>query len=261
MPGLSPKAIRQLQYLFKRVQQLETQLKNGSVNTSTSGFNYLVRSPVDGIPAYDSTDEIPGMAICEMVRRFSNHTDEDKRLADISTKQKVFNLGPFIPEGKIVICNRDCFGDLFIVPSGSAVIRFRLREELQLCGAAAACILDDGCEDDVEADEITIVDNLAIANITVNSFDEWIAPEGAIGFARPIVTQDPLDPNFQYELIYIDFGCCIETECLQIPRMHFAKIPEGVPAWALGYDENGCLIKFPVDVCVPCEPIPADPPP
>ena len=125
MPGLSQRAIRQLQYLFKRVQQLETQLKSGSVNTSTSGFNYLVRSPVDGIPAFDEANEIPGMASCEMVRRFSNHTDEDKRLADISTKQKVFNLGSFIPADELVLCARDCFGDLFVVPSDDPDTPFR----------------------------------------------------------------------------------------------------------------------------------------
>jgi hypothetical protein len=138
---------------------------------------------------------------------------------------------------------------------GTGVIRFRLREELRVCQFAKAIELDDGCEDDDEADEILIFDTLATANFTVNEFGDWMAPEGSIGFARKLPTPDPLYDQLQYELIYIDWGCCYEEECLQIPKMPFAAIPEGIPKWALGYDENGCLIKFPVAICIPCEPI------
>jgi hypothetical protein len=120
MPGLSRKAIQQIQYLFKRVASLESQLPTSSINTSSTGVHYLVKAPADGIIAYDETDDIPGMALCDVVRRFSNHTDEDKRLVAMTTKQKVFNLGPALAAGDYVLAHRDAYGDLFIPAGGGA---------------------------------------------------------------------------------------------------------------------------------------------
>jgi hypothetical protein len=259
---ISQRVADQLRTLMQRVYTLEERIRAMSTDRDGNDVHYIVEAPDTGIPAYDSAQKIPGKAVCKIVRRYGADPGSLKPLVAMTIKETVYNLAGSISAGAIAVAHRDVYGDLVIPASGASVIRFRLTEELQQCGAAAANILDDGCDaPGGTPEEITVVDNLAIANITVNAFDDNIAPEGAIGFARLVVNPDPLDPNTQYELINIDWGCCIAPTCLQIPRLHFVKIPEGIPAWALGYDVDGCLIKFPVAVCIPCEPIPAPEPP
>jgi hypothetical protein len=116
---ISRRVAEQLRQLMRRVAYLESQLHTFTNNTSGGGEHYLVESPVDGIPAF--VDPVPGMANCAIVRRFSANTDEDKELTTSTSKQRVYNLGPEVPMGEIVIAHKDAFGDLFIPPGGAGV--------------------------------------------------------------------------------------------------------------------------------------------
>jgi len=153
MPGLSRKAVQQIQYLFKRVAALESQMQSANVNTHSSGFHYLVKAPGDGIIAYDEADDIPGMALCDVVRRYSNHTDEDKRLVAMTTKQKVFNLGPAIAAGEYVLAHRDAYGDLFIPDGTFDLCGFADLDIVEITASHKMMVIDeDGC---LKAGEIT----------------------------------------------------------------------------------------------------------
>jgi hypothetical protein len=112
--SLSRNDIDKIRQLIRRVDKLESQTAGAEFNTHRGSDHFLVVAPEDGIPAF--ADPVPGQALCNMVRRFSNDPPEDKELAEMGTKQLVYNLGAAVPEGKVVIAHRDAFGDLFLQP-------------------------------------------------------------------------------------------------------------------------------------------------
>lgn len=118
--SLSANDVDKIRQLMQRVAKLETQAGNATRNIQRAPAHYLVVAPVGGIPAFE--DPVPGQATCLMTRRFSDHPPAEKELAEMSTKQVVYNLGGKIAEGEIVMAHRDAFGDLFIPESNDPKI-------------------------------------------------------------------------------------------------------------------------------------------
>ncbi len=114
---ISRRVAEQLRQMKRQIDSLEARLRALTFNTSATDSHYLVEAPVDGIPAF--VDPIPGMANCNIVRRFSNDTDEDKELAVSTSKERVYNLGLAIEAGEYAVAHRDAFGDLFIEAGGN----------------------------------------------------------------------------------------------------------------------------------------------
>jgi hypothetical protein len=112
---LSRNDIDKIRQLIRRVDKLESQTAGAEFNTHRGSDHFLVVAPEGGIPAF--VDPVPGQALCNMVRRFSNDPPEDKELSEMGTKQLVYNLGAEVVAGKIVIAHRDAFGDLFLPPN------------------------------------------------------------------------------------------------------------------------------------------------
>ena len=118
--SLSANDVDKIRQLMQRVSKLETKAGNATRNIQRAPSAYLVVAPVGGIPAF--ADPVPGQAACLMTRRFSDHPPEEKELAEMSTKQIIYNLGAEIPAGGIVMAHRDAFGDLFIPKSNDPKI-------------------------------------------------------------------------------------------------------------------------------------------
>jgi len=112
---LSRNDIDKIRQLIRRVDKLESQSAGAEFNTHRGSDHFLVVAPEGGIPAF--ADPVPGYAVCNMTRRNSNHPPDEKELAEMGTKQFVYNLGDEVPAGKVAIAHRDAFGDLFLPPN------------------------------------------------------------------------------------------------------------------------------------------------
>jgi hypothetical protein len=154
-----------------------------------------------------------------------------------------------------------------VVISGNlGILRFKLTADLYQCDESDAQLIDTECN---LLEEIRIIDLCGYAELYFDEDAEPYAPENSMGHCQyldtvDVVIPDPEDPEAtitvqrrRFEVINIAVGCCdeIEPPCPQIPGVPESIIPEatGMPTWGIGFDEDGCLVKFPFRECPPCE--------